>query len=310
MITHSLLYSIATTYLGVFVGASALAKIIQSADSNDHYAKWTHSRWFVAAQLGMALILLAPLPSYLQAAAGIGAAMIALGGYVVRALNKNKPCDCFGSLTPRRGVVLLGVNLMAVTAAAYLTWRSVNGWQSHMNGYVLAVAVLVIVVAGLKLKYDKYARDYFIPKYAASETPHTLNGDFCLGDEEGRGECVVADIVEPEMATVLVVVSASCEACHQVYADVCSFVSIADPRIRTVVVSNNQAAFQDDCNKPLRHVVDRQAKIAEFLKVEGTPFAVIIDDQFSLVAPPSIGRDKIRALLNTAQRLFLPQQVA
>lgn len=312
----SLVQNTAIGVLALIAGTGALAKLIQRSSFNPDsppsvFVRLSRSSGFIVVQLAACAALLLPLPAYAHLGAAFVVLAVVISGQVIRLISSERTCDCFGSLTPASSVGLWGITLLSLLAVACIVLRAIQlpSETFDFSIWTPVVAIAVLLVSVLKLRYDAFANNYFVAKYASGESPQSLPPDFELGRTADGGRVTIADALDGHVAMVVVALSATCESCHQLYEDIKAFVNQTDGRMRLILVANHPVVYADPKSSHLVQLIDKEVALGRYLHMSGTPFAALVNDGLELLAPPSKGRDQVRALLNLTLHL-LPAEAA
>ncbi|UZJ24802.1 redoxin domain-containing protein [Rhodococcus antarcticus] len=267
-------------------------------------------------ELLAAVLLLAADPAALIGAVLVLLMLAAFTTAIVANLARGRhpECHCFGQVNSGpTGWSSVARNLaLAVVAVVVLLpgagrppWVGavVAGYRGDqlVLGLLVAALALAVVVLGVLLQAltTRYGRvllrlDAVEDALADDGTPRTAPG-FELPDLEGR-PVSLEGVVDDGTSTLVVFISPGCAHCGELMPDLARWQS-ADGPVRTLVVSEGTAEANQSkaVGSPgLQILLQAEREVTEAYGIKGTPGAVLVGPDGSLVGPAVYGVDAIR----------------
>lgn len=318
----------ARALLAVVFGIAALTKLSARSDSRATFREFGAgdrlSRLggilLPPAELAVAVVLMI-VPTARWAAIGAAVLLVIfLVGIANALLRGRRPdCGCFGMLRPApiggstvaRNVVLLAVSgLVAIAGPG----PAVDAWLGSRDVASLVALAIVILAAGLALYYPLRrgtARAVALPiPTTGSAMPSAGDPapEFVLSDASGS-MITLGSLLEPGCPLMLVFGSPGCGSCLQVFAEMRRWQTTFAGRIRIAVIATGEP-------EPTRQALDGY-RIGDLLTgatgdlqqaygVRGTPAAVVVAPDRTMVTSAVDGQDRIEDLIRMTLRQFDP----
>jgi hypothetical protein len=314
----------ARALLALVFGVAALAKLPARAESHVTFREFGAGErlsrvggiLLPPAELVVAVTVMI-VPTARWAAAGAAVLLIVfLAGISNALLRGRRPdCGCFGALRPApisastlaRNAVLLAVAALVAIAGP---GPAVDSWLGSRNAASLVALAVLVLAVGAGLYYLR-RRGVAREEVLMSTTTLSAAGaapEFVLSDASGS-TITLGSLLEPGCPLMLIFASPGCGSCLEVLAELRRWQTTFAGRLRIAVIATGEP-------EPTRRALDGY-RVADLLTgaaedvrrayaVRGTPAAVVVAPDRTIVASPVVGQDRIEDLIRLTLRQFDP----
>jgi len=292
----------ASQFLALVCFASALAKTIQHPDPlrphADRILTLSHTRAFALVEFALGCVLALPLPVAVQAGAALALAIVILDAQLRHAQHREQESDGFGSVTPQRNLPYFAIGAAVFAATTLLLAIALRTPDAALtpNRWVTALTLLVLLAITRKLGYDEARGLGYLPPPENTAATAVLPADLCVGNDT-RGPLSAAELVADGRAALVVGVASQTPACRDVYALLANHARLLGTELNVVVIAPNAAPLRQAPGAALRALIDPQNRLSRCLGIHAQPYAVLLDHDLSLLAPPSQTSPKVQRLI-------------
>jgi peroxiredoxin len=317
----------ARALLALVFGVAALAKMLAGSESQvvtfrEFGAGERLSRLggmlLPPAELAVAVAVMI-VPTARWAAAGAAVLLVAfLAGISNALLQGRRPdCGCFGALRPAPiGAWTLGRNAVLVAVAALVAVAgpgpAVDGWLGSRDAASLVALSIIILAVGFWLQHSLRRAAAREGAFPTAGTAMPSAGDpapeFVLSDASGS-MITLGSLLEQGRPLMLVFASPGCGSCSQVFAEMRRWQTTFAGRIRIAVIAVGEP-------EPTRQALEgyqigdlltgTAGDVQQAYGVRGTPAAVVVAPDRTIVASAATGQDRIEDLIRLTLRRFDP----
>jgi hypothetical protein len=281
--------------------ASGLAKLVappspESAHNNRTKVQAiTESPAFAVGEILAGFALIAGGNRHVIALVASAAALLAVGG-VIHAIVSGKPCQCFGSLTPRSVHTMMAVQGVTALSATMVLLTGSGG--RALMGYANIIAVVPAVVLLLRAKRLRRGPSAPAGQNGVAFAARNLPGELVLGLATTGSSLTVREIAKEGEPLFVVGVHSKCEACKSLLPDIYALARGFAGQFPVVVIADEDHYLTTDPVAPTFFaLVDRKQELARALQVDGMPYAVLVNGSgLKLMSPPAQGTGGVRLL--------------
>jgi hypothetical protein len=296
------LYLFAANLVGLAGLASALAKTLQEPDPfrlhKDRLLAISNARWFCVTQLGVGLLLLLPLPMIIQAAAAVVVAIVVVGSEVRHWRHPEEESEGFGSMSPKSQALYLSIGAAVLAAAACVVVAAVQTPDRVVVSWPISAATLVIVVAiALRLYLDQSRGQGYAHKADEAAAISELPADLMIGSD-ARGTVTSRDLGATGRSSLIIGIAPHSQQCRDVHALLTKHAELLSRDLTVIVIAPNDGPYQQMApNAALRRLVDAGSHLSRFFDIHARPYAMLVSDDLTLLAPPSQTSEKVQRLI-------------
>ncbi len=298
----NLFFLLATNFLALVCLASAFAKTIQKPDpfsSNQHWVlAIAHARWFPLIEFGIGTMLIFPLPMILQACAAIAVASVVGAGLYLRVVHAEEEYEGFGSITPSSQGQYFALGVAVIGATALVTFKALQTpfVESPVNWWVTGTAIALLILIAGKLRHDQTSGKGYAKKCIDLAKVSELPRNLFLG-ADNRGALTAGELVANGKPSVILAVSPHCTECRDAYAVLANHAKLLSKTLTIVVIAQNDELFRTTPEAPMRQLIDPASHLNRFLGLRTLPYAILVNDDLTLLAPPSQTSHTVQRLI-------------
>jgi hypothetical protein len=298
----NLFFLVATNFLALVSFTSALAKTIQEPDPFRSHQHWvlaiSNTRWFSVLELGIGAILLFPLPMLVQAGAAITLGIVIIDGQFEHAKHPEAESEAFGSLTPDSQALYFAIGAAVIAATAFVVFKAMQTpfAQMPINWWSTGVTLAILIITERKLRYDQSRGQGYAKKNIDIAAVSKLPPDLCIG-RNALGPLTTRELVATGKPSMIVGISPHSSQCRDTYALLTCHATLLSKELTIVVIAENDELYRRTPNAPLRQLLDPCSHLSRFLGLRARPYALLVDRDLTLLAPPSQTSQKVQRLI-------------
>jgi hypothetical protein len=295
------LYLVAANLMGLAGLASALAKMLQEPDPfrlhKDRLLAISNERWFCVTQLSVAVLLVLPLPMIIQAGAAVAVAIVVVGSEIRHLRHPEEESEGFGSMSPSSQVLYFSIGAAVVAAATYVVVAAVPAPGRIAISWPISGATIVIVSAiALRLRFDQSRGQGYAHKIGETVSISGLPDDLMIG-WDARGTVTARDLAAAGRSSLIVGIEPHSQQCRDVHALLAKHAELLSRELTLVVIAPNDSTYEAAPRAAVRRLVDAGSHLSRFLGIHARPYAMLVSDNLSLLAPPSQTSHKVQRLI-------------
>jgi hypothetical protein len=297
------LFFLAATHFLALVGlTSALAKMIQEPDPFRSHQHWilaiANTRWFALVELGIGAILLLPIVLIAQAGAAIVLAIVIIDGQFLHAKHPEEESEGFGSLTPNNQVLYFAIGTVVAVATVFVALKALQTPVAEMpiNAWFTGITLAILIIIERKLRYDQSRGQGYAKKTIDVAAVSELPADLCIG-KDALGASTTGELVAAGKPVLIVGISPHSSQCRDTYALLACHAKLLSRDLTIAVIAENDELYRTTPNVPMRQLLDPHSHLSRFLSLRVRPYALLVNRDLSLLAPPSQAAQKVQRLI-------------
>jgi hypothetical protein len=298
----NVLFLVAANLIALAGFASALAKTIQEPDPfrlhRDRFLALSNQRWYCLVEFGLGVLLLAPAPMAVQAVAATVLATTIIASEVRHARHPEEESEGFGSMSPSGQATYVAIGIAVAAAAALIAFDAMRspGAVATIDLRIIGVTLAALLSIGLKLRYDQVRGQGYAHKGKQHTVAGELPADLVIGND-ALGTLAAKDLAAAGRSALIVGLSPQSAPCRDVYALLNKHAELLSQELTVVAVAQNDQLYGNTRSASTRRLVDTACHLSRYLGIHARPYAMLVGQDLTLLAPPSQTPQKVQRLI-------------
>lgn len=161
---------------------------------------------------------------------------------------------------------------------------------------VVSVTIALLFGIAIKLYYDQALGQGYAPKGPGAAEVAQLPADLLIGTD-AQGRLTAKDLAGANRSALIVGVSPESPHCRDVYGLLNKHASLLGKQLTVIAVAQNDHLYRHAHDESMRCLVDAGSHLSRYLGVHARPYAMIVGQDLSLLAPPSQTPHKVQRLI-------------